>query len=73
MNVIPFNPWPGAPYQRPSDEAIAEFQAILARAHISAFIRKSKGRRILAACGQLRSESDRPAGLIPAPQASHGG
>jgi 23S rRNA (adenine2503-C2)-methyltransferase len=73
VNVIPFNPWPGAPYQRPSDETIAEFQAILARARLSAFIRKSKGRNILAACGQLRSALERPTGLIPTPQASRGG
>ncbi len=73
VNVIPFNPWPGAPYQRPSDEAIAAFQAILTRAHLSAFVRKSKGRGILAACGQLRSAHERPTVLILAPQASRGG
>jgi 23S rRNA (adenine2503-C2)-methyltransferase len=56
VNLIPFNPWPGAPYQRPTDDAVAAFQDILTRAHLSAFIRKSKGRRILAACGQLRTE-----------------
>jgi 23S rRNA (adenine2503-C2)-methyltransferase len=55
INLIPFNPWPGAPFQRPSDTAVAAFQAMLIEAHFTAFIRKSKGQQILAACGQLRS------------------
>lgn len=55
VNLIPFNPWPGAPFERPTDAAVAAFQSILLDAHFSAFVRKSKGRQILAACGQLRS------------------
>lgn len=61
VNLIPFNPWPGAPFERPSDDTVLAFQNILLAAHFSAFIRKSKGRHILAACGQLRSvERDTP-------------
>jgi 23S rRNA (adenine2503-C2)-methyltransferase len=55
INLIPFNPWPGARFERPADAAVAAFQSILLDAHFSAFVRKSKGRQILAACGQLRS------------------
>lgn len=64
VNLIPFNPWPCAPFDRPSDEAVLAFQNILLSAHLSAFIRKSKGRHILAACGQLRSAT-REAAPIP--------
>lgn len=62
INLIPFNPWPGAPFERPADGTVAAFQSILLDAHFSAFVRKSKGRQILAACGQLRSSHQ---GLIP--------
>jgi len=55
INLIPFNPWPGARFERPADAAVAALQSILLDAHFSAFVRKSKGRQILAACGQLRS------------------
>jgi 23S rRNA (adenine2503-C2)-methyltransferase len=57
INLIPFNEFPGAPYQRPADEAVLRFQKILTDAGLSAFIRKSRGRDILAACGQLRTEA----------------
>jgi len=53
INLIPFNEFPGSPFRRPSDEAIFRFQAIVTRSGIDAFIRKSKGRDILGACGQL--------------------
>jgi len=53
INLIPFNEFPGGPFHRPSDEAILRFQAIVTRSGIDAFIRKSKGRDILGACGQL--------------------
>jgi 23S rRNA (adenine2503-C2)-methyltransferase len=65
VNLIPFNPWPGAPFQRPSEDAVAAFQAVLLSAHFTAFVRKSKGRQILAACGQLRSAHDQPDSLVP--------
>jgi 23S rRNA (adenine2503-C2)-methyltransferase len=67
INLIPFNPWPGAPYERPSDETVAAFQAVLIDAHFTAFIRKSKGQQILAACGQLRSAHERQGRLVPLP------
>jgi 23S rRNA (adenine2503-C2)-methyltransferase len=65
VNLIPFNPWPGAPFQRPSDASVAAFQALLLAAHFTVFVRKSKGRHILAACGQLRSTHERPIPLVP--------
>ncbi len=57
VNLLPFNEIPGAPYRRPSDAAVARFQAYLLQHHISAFVRQSRGRDISAACGQLRSET----------------
>ncbi|MBT3171217.1 MAG: 23S rRNA (adenine(2503)-C(2))-methyltransferase RlmN [Rhodospirillaceae bacterium] len=78
INLIPFNAWPGAPYECSSPEAIDQFAAIVNKAGYSAPVRAPRGRDILAACGQLRSESvkarrsgqpskPRPA---PAPQAA---
>jgi 23S rRNA (adenine2503-C2)-methyltransferase len=64
INLIPFNPWPGAPFDRPPDASIAAFQALLMEAHFTAFIRKSKGQQILAACGQLRSAHERRNPLV---------
>ncbi len=57
INLIPFNAWPDAPYECSSDEAINNFAAIVNRAGYSAPVRAPRGRDILAACGQLRSES----------------
>ncbi len=53
-NLIPFNPVSGTSYQRPSIEAQERFKGILEKAHITATIRYSKGRKVDAACGQLR-------------------
>lgn len=53
INLIPFNPFEGSPYRRPEDAAVRRFQAVLRRAGLDAFIRKSKGRDVLGACGQL--------------------
>ncbi|MFY9268757.1 MAG: 23S rRNA (adenine(2503)-C(2))-methyltransferase RlmN [Candidatus Manganitrophaceae bacterium] len=64
INLIPFNPFPGTPYHRPADEQVLRFQDILHRGGLTATIRKSKGRDILAACGQLRSESTPPTLLL---------
>ena len=58
VNLIPFNEFPGAPYRRPSDDAILHFQKLLTNKGQLAFIRSSRGRDILAACGQLRTEAD---------------
>lgn len=57
VNLIPFNEFSGSPFRRPDDETVLRFQEILLNAHLTTFIRKSRGRDILAACGQLRTES----------------
>lgn len=53
LNLIPFNPFIGSPYRRPDDGAIMRFQELLVQAGFDVFIRKSKGRDVLGACGQL--------------------
>ena len=53
VNLIPFNEFPGNPFRRPTDRSVLAFQAILTRAGVDAFIRKSRGRDVLGACGQL--------------------
>ena len=57
INLIPFNPWPGSPYECSDWDTIEEFAEILNRAGYASPIRTPRGRDILAACGQLRSES----------------
>ncbi|MEX1252266.1 MAG: 23S rRNA (adenine(2503)-C(2))-methyltransferase RlmN [Hyphomonas sp.] len=57
INLIPFNPWPGSPYECSSWETIEAFAEILNRSGYASPIRTPRGRDILAACGQLRSES----------------
>ena len=59
VNLIPFNPWPGAPYQSSTAEALRRFAAIVNEAGYSSPIRRPRGRDILAACGQLKTESER--------------
>ena len=70
VNLIPFNPWPGAPYECASDRAIAAFSDIVFAAGYSAPVRTPRGRDILAACGQLKSASLRARRTAPAPAAS---
>jgi 23S rRNA (adenine2503-C2)-methyltransferase len=53
VNLIPFNEFPGNVYRRPSDRDVLAFQSILREARIDTFIRKSRGRDVLGACGQL--------------------
>lgn len=53
INLIPFNKFPGAEFEAPDISTIEKFQKILTDAHYTAFIRKSKGADISAACGQL--------------------
>jgi 23S rRNA (adenine2503-C2)-methyltransferase len=53
VNLIPLNPAPGIPYDRPSDERVDRFAQILADRHLTVSVRKSRGRDIRAACGQL--------------------
>ena len=57
VNLIPFNPWPGSPYECSDWATIEAFAAVLNRAGYSSPIRTPRGRDILAACGQLKSES----------------
>ncbi len=68
VNLIPFNPWPGSPYETSTHKAIERFAAIVNDAGFSSPVRAPRGRDILAACGQLRTESkkERP-GLCPGP------
>ncbi len=53
VNLIPFNPYPGIPFERPSEEDVERFQKYLLSKKILTTVRKSKGLRINAACGQL--------------------
>jgi 23S rRNA (adenine2503-C2)-methyltransferase len=57
VNLIPFNPWPGAPYECSSAQAIKAFSDIVLGAGYAAPVRTPRGRDILAACGQLKSAS----------------
>jgi 23S rRNA (adenine2503-C2)-methyltransferase len=57
INLIPFNPWPGTRYECSDWETIEAFAEVLNRAGYASPIRTPRGRDILAACGQLRSES----------------
>ncbi len=55
INLIPFNPYEGSEFRRPSDEKVLRFQKVLVSGRLTALIRKSKGLDILAACGQLKA------------------
>jgi 23S rRNA (adenine2503-C2)-methyltransferase len=57
INLIPFNPWPGSPYECSDWETIEAFAEVLNKGGYASPIRTPRGRDILAACGQLRSES----------------
>src|SRR5258708_3893801 len=57
INLIPFNPWPGAPYECSDWEQIETFGEIVNRAGYASPIRTPRGRDIMAACGQLKSAS----------------
>ncbi|WP_425412250.1 23S rRNA (adenine(2503)-C(2))-methyltransferase RlmN [Neptunicoccus sediminis] len=59
INLIPFNPWPGAPYERSSNNRIHKFADIVNAAGYSSPIRKPRGEDIMAACGQLKSATER--------------
>lgn len=59
INLIPFNPWPGTNYQCSSWEQIEKFADFINQAGYASPIRTPRGRDILAACGQLKSESER--------------
>ncbi len=68
INLIPFNPWPDAPYQCSPWERIEGFAEVLLKAGYASPIRTPRGRDIGAACGQLKSDSvkDRKKRLQPA-------
>jgi 23S rRNA (adenine2503-C2)-methyltransferase len=53
VNLIPLNPAPGIPFERPSDARVDRFAQVLADRHITVSVRKSRGQDIRAACGQL--------------------
>ena len=57
INLIPFNPWPGAPYECSEWERIEAFAEIVNRAGYASPVRSPRGRDIMAACGQLKSSS----------------
>ncbi len=54
INLIPFNPFPGSEFERPDEEAVRRFQAVLLTHRYTAPVRESRGQDISAACGQLR-------------------
>ena len=59
VNLIPFNPWPGSDYETSSPERVQAFSDIVFRGGISAPVRRPRGRDIMAACGQLKSASEK--------------
>jgi 23S rRNA (adenine2503-C2)-methyltransferase len=59
INLIPFNPWPGTQYECSDWETIERFADVVNKAGYASPVRTPRGRDILAACGQLRSESEK--------------
>ncbi len=59
VNLIPFNPWPGAPYECSTPERVRRFSEIVFDGGISAPVRTPRGRDIDAACGQLKTSSQK--------------
>ena len=59
INLIPFNEWPGAPYQRSDRTRIKAFSDIIFNAGYASPIRRPRGEDIMAACGQLKSATER--------------
>jgi 23S rRNA (adenine2503-C2)-methyltransferase len=59
INLIPFNPWPGSAYERSSNNRIRAFADIVHNAGYSSPVRRPRGEDIMAACGQLKSETER--------------
>ena len=59
INLIPFNPWPGSPYECSDWETIEKFSEIVFNAGYASPVRTPRGRDILAACGQLKSDTQR--------------
>ena len=59
INLIPFNPWPGSVFECSSNNAIRRFADYLSEENMSAPIRHARGQDIMAACGQLKSASEK--------------
>jgi len=59
INLIPFNPWPGSGYERSDWNRIEAFGDIVNKAGYASPIRRPRGEDIMAACGQLKSETQR--------------
>ena len=59
INLIPFNEWPGSPYERSSNNRIRAFADIVYNAGYASPVRKPRGEDIMAACGQLKSATER--------------
>jgi len=60
INLIPFNPWPGSPFERSTDRAIQIFGDLVNDAGYASPLRTPRGQDIMAACGQLKSDTLRP-------------
>jgi 23S rRNA (adenine2503-C2)-methyltransferase len=59
INLIPFNPWPGSPYECSDWPVIERFSDIVFNAGYASPVRTPRGRDILAACGQLKSDTEK--------------
>ena len=73
INLIPFNPWPGAPYECSDWSQIEKFAEIVNKAGYASPVRTPRGRDIMAACGQLKSESvkERASARMAREQSAH--
>jgi 23S rRNA (adenine2503-C2)-methyltransferase len=65
VNLLPFNPYEGAPFARPDDGRVERFKLALRDLGVDAFIRKSRGRDIAAACGQLALRAREADRIVP--------
>ncbi|MEM9524450.1 MAG: 23S rRNA (adenine(2503)-C(2))-methyltransferase RlmN [Pseudomonadota bacterium] len=72
VNLIPFNEWPGAPYRRSSPERIRAFADIVHRAGYASPVRTPRGEDIMAACGQLKSATERARAPRRSPETERG-
>ncbi|MDQ6981417.1 MAG: 23S rRNA (adenine(2503)-C(2))-methyltransferase RlmN [Mariprofundus sp.] len=57
VNLLPFNPFDGTEFERPGDDIVSAFRAVLVKADKVVVVRESRGREISAACGQLKTET----------------
>lgn len=66
VNLIPFNEFPGSSFTRPSDEEVLRFQNLVKQTGLDVFVRKSMGRDVLGACGQLGSTRPKEVPVVTA-------